>query len=178
MMEIPQPAMVLNSHDVPGAEYKMTNTWKVPENTTPQHMLGWCAQVFKDFKTKHPNSTTTLIINCHGDVTAGNRGGYGLLIGTGIKLGTVSEFEKIAPHCDQIIITACQAARITSAGGDGDGNLLMSGIAKAAQAYVTCSTADQTIAWTPWLPFGYIDDWEGTVLTYGPEGNVVAVENH
>jgi hypothetical protein len=175
MMEIPQPAMAMNSHDVPGAEYKMTNTWKVAADVTPQHMMGWAANVFKGFKEKLPNNITTLIINCHG-LLRNDRGGFGLDIGTGIRRDDAVQSEKLAPYCDQITITACQAAIITNADAPGDGNLLMSAFAKAAQAYVTASTADQIGAL--WLPSGYIDDWEGTVLTYGPEGNVVSVEYH
>ena len=84
-------------------------------------------------------------------------------------------FEKIAPYVNNIFLVACQAGFIDAAGGAGDGNLLCSAIAKAAQAHVWASTADQY--GPPWVPFGCIDDMDGTVLVYGPDGGVEKVYN-
>jgi hypothetical protein len=171
MIEIPQPAMVMNSHNVPPPDYKMTNSYKVGASHTPTGMLGNAARVFKEWKEKDASKTLTLIINCHG-IEYSKQGGYGLSVGTGIYMSDVIQFEKIAPYVDRIYITACQAARITNPGSSfGDGNLLMGAIAKAANAEVVCSTANQYAP--PKVPFGHIDDYEGTVLVYGPKGNVL-----
>lgn len=61
--------------------------------------------------------------------------------------------------------------------GPGDGNMFCSQLAQTLDAYVRASTAVQQ--YTPvsagsGLDFG---GWEGTVLTYGPRGDVVNVEH-
>jgi hypothetical protein len=181
MIKVPQPAMVLNSHNVPSAKYRMENTWDVGKNESPQKILGWVAHVLSGFDRSNPErDPITLIINSHGLAQSG-RGGYGIAIGTGIRRADIVQFEKLArkgqfnpPLADEIWFIACQAAFIDNAGGGGDGNLLMSGIAKAAQARVKASTANQQ--GDLWLPRFYVDDWEGTVYTYGPYGSVVNVE--
>jgi len=176
MISIPQPAMAMNSHNVPLPHYRMANTWNVKADVGPAHLLGWAADVFKDFQKKNPDRTFfDLIINCHGKVGASGKGGYGLSIGTGIRRDDVVHFEKIAPYVNNIFLVACQAGFIDAAGGAGDGNLLCSAIAKAAQAHVWASTADQY--GPPWVPFGCIDDMDGTVLVYGPDGGVEKVYN-
>ena len=169
MIQIPQPAMAMNSHNVPLPHYRFANTWNVEPNVTPQHLLGWAAYVLKDCRDKAPDNELSLVINCHGFARKGH-GGYGLDIGTGIRRADAVQFKEIAPFVDTIYIVACEAAFIDGPGGDGDGNLLMSAIAKAAQAHVWAATADQY--GPPWVPYGCIDDFDGTVLVYGPDGGV------
>jgi hypothetical protein len=174
MIRVPSPAMALNSEDVPGASYRLDNTWYVLKLESPQKICGWIAVVAAKFKTDYPDQRVTIVFNSHGYCATADRGGYGIAMGTGIKRSDIPQFEKLAPHVDEIWFIACRAAYIDTPGGAGDGNLLMSGIAKAAQARVKASTATQVGA--IWLPRGYIDDWEGNVLTYGPQGDVINVE--
>jgi hypothetical protein len=176
MIKVPSPAMALNSHDVPGALYRLDNTWKVAKDESVQKICGWVAVVAADFKSRMPDKRFTVVFNSHGYCTVPSQGGYGIAIGTGIRRSDIPVFEAFRPHVDEVWFIACRAAHISNAGGDGDGNVLMSGIAKAAQAKVKASTAPQV--GDLWLPSGYIDDWEGTVLTYGPEGNVANVDYH
>ncbi|MFC5547043.1 hypothetical protein [Massilia aerilata] len=172
MIKVPSPSMALNSEDVPGASYRLDNTWYVSRTESPQKICGWIAVVAADYKSRLPGSRFTVVFNSHGYEIM-NHGGYGLAMGTGIKRSDIPQFDKLRPHVDEIWFIACQAAYIDTPGGAGDGNLLMSGIAKAAQASVKVSTATQV--GDLWLPGGYVDDWEGTVLTYGPGGDVIDV---
>lgn len=162
--------MALNSDDVPGAGYRMWNTWEVPASDNPDHILGWCAQV----ASGAPGGFLKfLIINCHGfynNTSRSGTGGFGLKIGTGIRLADVGKFSVLRGKVANIWITACGTARITTPGSNGDGNLFCSGIAKAAGAYVVASTTHQV--GDIWLPAGYIDDFEGLTLRYNPQGGV------
>lgn len=70
---------------------------------------------------------------------------------------------------------SCSVAFI--APGPGDGNVFCSRMAQLLDTFVRASTATQfyTVGSAgAGLDFGR---WEGTVLTYGPAGNVVHVEN-
>src|SRR5262245_48941290 len=126
MIKIPQPAMAMNSDDVPAPWYQMTNTWAVGPDVTPKALMGWAAKVFKDFKDKYPDNRATLIINCHGFENKAGIGGYGLKIGTGItSRAHVEEFTKIAPFVDDIIIVACKAAQHVVGKANGDAFMRM-----------------------------------------------------
>jgi hypothetical protein len=92
MFKINQPAMALNSDDVPGATYKMWNTWQVPASSTPDHTLGWTATVARSAPGGYQ---ITLVINCHGFYDKGSDGklvgGFGLALGTGIRMARHAE---------------------------------------------------------------------------------------
>ena len=182
MIKIQQPSMALNSHDVPGAGYRMWNTWNVPANDNPDHILGWCATVASSAPGGY---LRCLIINCHGfynNTSRSGTGGYGLSIGTGILRSHTSKFSLLRGKVANIWITACGTARIspTDAGGNGDGNLFCSEIARASGAYVVAATTHQVpgIEGGFWMPQNYIDDFEGLVLRYNPSGGVDWSENY
>lgn len=181
MIKIPAPCMVMNSHNTIYPRFRHTNTWEVGEHVTAQGLLGWAAAVLAGFKKDYPSRRATLVMNCHGFYRIGSdrkgHGGYGLAMGRGVRSGDVVQFEKIQPYVDDIIIVACGAA----AGGDGcssDARVLdLASIARAAKATVTAGTGAQV--WegnysAAYLPIGYIDDFEGTVLTYDAEGNLIS----
>lgn len=170
MIEIPQPSMALNAVDAPGARYKMWNTYDVPEDHDPIHILGWCAKVASEVT----GGLKALVINSHGFYNKhpllGGTGGFGIAIGTGIRRADTEKFSVLRGKVNEIWINACAAARISIPGtaGDGDGNLFCSEIAKASGAYVIAPTQLQRS--TFWLPENYIDDFEGQVLRYDPSG--------
>lgn len=181
MIEIPSPSMAMNSHDVPKPKYYMDNTYFPKKEDSPIAMLSWVAVVLKAFKDERPKDWITLVINCHGvskkHSDGKSYGGYGLSIGTGIKTATdVEAFALIEPYVDRIYLVACRAAMIANPGDawNGDGNLFCGAIAKKARAQVVASTARQS--GFPYIPAGYIDDFEGTVYTYGPKGDVLSYE--
>jgi hypothetical protein len=106
-----------------------------------------------------------------------SQGGAGLQFGRdGINLDTVVHFKALYDWLDWTDILSCGAAFITPGheGRYGDGNLLCSRLAKATGAPVRASTATQ-IYDQQTMELGA---WEGTVLTYGPKGNVINVETN
>jgi hypothetical protein len=170
VIKIKQPAMALNAEDVPGAKYKMYNTWNVPSTDTPEHILGWTGSVARAAPGGYLPS---LIINCHGYYGTGSDGhsvgGFGLKLGTGIFRVDAPKFAALAATVSCIWITACGTARISGA-PSGDGHAFCSQIAIAANAYVIAATTHQV--GDLWLPFGYIDDFEGLVVRYNPKGRI------
>jgi len=101
-------------------------------------------------------------------------GGYGLeLTADHVTLANVRQFHVLAGKLWAIAVRGCAAARIDigHAGTYGDGNMLCSRLAQVTQAYVQASTALQQYNASGFLP------WQGTVLLYGPRGNVVKVEH-
>ena len=164
--------MALNSHNVPGHRYRMWNTYNVPENHDPQHILDWCAQVASEVE----GGLKAIVINCHGFYGdhwwKGGTGGFGLDMGTGIGRADTGKFAVLRGKVEEIWITACGAARISIPGttGDGDGNLFCCEIAKQSGAYVMASPQIQMRAL--FVPENCIDSYEGKVLRYDPSGGV------
>lgn len=174
-IEIPQPSIALNSHDVPGTKYDMWETWNVPANNTASDImlksmiLGICAD--EDMKC--------LVINCHGNYGKGTNssgnpklistGGFGLSLGQGINLNNVNEFGQIRDMFKCIVIIACGTATVTNPGQHGDGSLLCSEIARAANAYVIAPKTLQ-LGTKMKLPKNHIDNFEGVVVRYNTSG--------
>jgi hypothetical protein len=92
----------------------------------------------------------------------------------GLNLWTIGQFKKLFEWLDWTDIYSCGTAYITPGqqGGPGDGNLLCSNLARILGCPVRASTATQYYDKNG-SEFG---KWEGTVLTYGPKGNVIKVE--
>lgn len=110
-----------------------------------------------------------------------SQGGYGMeFCKEGINLDTLSQFSAWAGLIRQIDLFSCGVAYITPGfeGKKGDGNFLCSRLAQTTKAAVRASTATQTyFLWqynSNHLDFG---QWEGTVLTYNPDGSVKKVEH-
>lgn len=111
-----------------------------------------------------------LIINCHG--LPGE-----LQLGAGVTQDLTNRFKMLAPDDKPLVGTiylqACLVARIDGPGSTTDGNLFCSAIAKNAKCQVVASTAKQYFGGGD-PPYGQMDRFEGTVLVYGPEGNVLS----
>jgi hypothetical protein len=171
MIKVPFPHMCLHSHDVPGEKYKMWNTDTVPANKTVPEMVD---QIVGIARTAPGGYLETLIFNSHG--WPGR-----ILIGTIIDR-TDCDAGKFKPILDgrlvrNIWIVACEVAYIEKAGTVSDGNYFCYRFAQSTGAYVTAGTAVQ---WSQKiysfgigkLPYGYIDDWEGEVFRWNPEGKL------
>ncbi len=198
MPTIPQPAMVWNGKNV--APYSMTNSWAVGDDADARHLCGFSQLVFKGLAETSSRKTFHLIINCHG-IYATRAGsttilpGFGLAIGKGIeRLSDAEHFRLLSGYVDTIIMVACGAGATSVPGGlsaatpgyigtetlaytSGDGMLLMSRIAKAAQATVY-APADLQTCWTKLdnktsLPFGVIDRPEGLLRKWNSQGTLV-----
>ncbi len=97
-----------------------------------------------------------------------------------IRLDTLSRFASLRGKLKGIDLMGCGAAYITPGfeGTDGDGNLLCYRLAQITRTYVRASTATQFYnagvpAWAP-IDFGA---WEGTVITYNPDGGLYRMES-
>jgi hypothetical protein len=111
----------------------------------------------------------------------GSQGGGGVqFCREDINLGTLNLLAPLhGKFTDGVDLYACGVAFITPGyeGRSGDGNVLCSRLAQILGTYVRASTATQrySLGTEPTgLDFGR---WEGTVLTYGPRGDVVNVEH-
>ena len=122
-----------------------------------------------------------LILNCHGfyDKRQGAwqaSGGFGLQLGAGIHRSNVYQLAPLRGLVENIWIHACGTARQTNVGArgerdGGDGLMLCSEIARTTGAYVVAATMTQYAS--AQLPKYHIDDFDGVVLQFGPQGNVV-----
>lgn len=166
MIGVPYPHMALNSHNSAGPDYKMWNTWKVPKSTSVSHMVEWIAKVAR---SAPGGSLSTLVINSHGEPGK-------IKIGQGITRDDVEKFAilKADNLVERIWIVACKVAKIGEAGSITDGNYFCYRLAQEAGVFVKAGSASQMSAWNLPLvdnvPFGFIDDWEGTVYTWNPKG--------
>ena len=169
MIGVPYPHMVLNSHNVPGVEYKMWNTWKVAESTTVDQMVEWVAKVARGAPS---GRLSTLIFNSHGKPGC-------IRIGQKITLEHVEKFKifKQEKLVDRVWIVACSVARIKSAGQITDGNYFCYRLAQESGAFVRAGSASQMGHLIVDIPYGHIDDWEGTVYTWDPDGKLIAVDH-
>ena len=168
-----QPSMAVNDSRL-GKEVQMWNTRFVRETDTLANIFDNIVAVAK---SAPGGKLKNLIFNCHGHP------GY-LQMGEGIDRVSAVIFRMLSrpkPMVDTIWLRACQVARIQKPGApvQGDGNLFCSEIAQNAQCLVVASTADQGIHdYVKVLPYGCIDEWEGTLLYYGPKGNVLKSETY
>jgi hypothetical protein len=106
-----------------------------------------------------------------------SQGGSGIqFCKEGLTLHTIALFKPLFEWLDWTDIYSCGAAFITPGheGRYGDGNILCSRLAQILGSPVRASTATQY-----YDPDGTnFGAWEGTVLTYGPKGNVINVEHN
>lgn len=154
-----QPSLVLHSHDVPGYKYKMWATYTLPAQTqvyaTVAHILYAESCVGDQF-------LHNVVINCHG--LPGE-----LLIGTGINFSTLGPFAALRDkEVGRIWLVACNvhkgAALVGSKGHD-----FCVALAQASGCTVMAADTFQ-YEYEDFLPFGYIDDFEGTLYAYDGSG--------
>jgi hypothetical protein len=178
MIEIPQPSIALNSHDVPGTKYDMWETWQVPASASADWIASFCSILATG---TDEGGVKCLVMNCHGNYDKGTKksgqpklietGGFGLGLGQGITLSNAHVFSQLRGQVKCIVIVACGAAYVTHKGKLGDGELLCSEIAKAAGAYVVAPKTLQIETYIK-LPKNHIDNFEGEVLRFNPSGGL------
>jgi hypothetical protein len=168
MIKATFPHMVLNSDDVPDVRYKMWNTGTVPKSKSVWQIADWVRTIAESAPDKY---LQTLVINAHGSPGK-------IHIGQGIDLISVEELRPMKGLVERIWIVACKVARIKEAGSITDGNYFCYRLAQLTGAYVTAGSATQegihNFRFFDEIPYGYIDDWEGTVYTWNPKGEVVS----
>jgi hypothetical protein len=168
MFVLEQPSMALNDWRAPkGTKVIMQITRTVMPDESISSILG---SVVSEAKALPDGKMKNLILNCHG--TPGS-----LQMGCGIDRNLTDRFRMLVvdgkPIVDTIYLKACLVARIDGPGSQTDGNLFCCEIAKNAQCKVVASTTEQVRGWYP-LAYGQLDRFEGTVLVYGPKGNVLS----
>ena len=175
MIKVESPSMVIVSDDLKqyGAylNYNITVAASDPIDVVIKQV--------QDIGTKE--KLRFVYILCHGfyDKAPGGStsgGGFGLNLGTGVRRSDLPKLRALRGLVDSIWLGSCGAARQTTAGATGerlggDGTMFCSEMAQAAGAYVVAATTVQIHPSD--TPFGYIDDYEGVVLQFGPLGNIV-----
>lgn len=168
MIRIPQPALALNSHNVPPPNYRMWNTGIVDEHKSPLEIITW----IRSIASSAPGGVLrAVILNAHGFAINGQLG-YGISLGTGIDYRHVDLFSQLQGKVEKIYITACGAGHISSThtpGGAGDGHYFLSSIARNAQAIVIASTELQGAPSS--IPRYHIDNFEGLMVVYDHLGH-------
>jgi hypothetical protein len=146
--------------------------------------LDWFITVALEVTAKQ-NNQVYLRICCHGGSLMGkpsSLGGNGLVFCAGdLDWYRVSYLKPLkGKFRGGVDLYACGAAYINpgcGGQGGGDGNFFCMKMAQTLATNVRASTAAQRYEMgsrvQPWLDFGA---WEGTVLTYGPKGDVIKVE--
>jgi hypothetical protein len=195
-IRIPSPSVVLNTDAWDVSNFTMDVSIEVPSETRIHEVFASVANDCKRLKTESDGQYLTFIINAHGYYASVDDGptfdpggyggqrthlipGFGIAIGTGIRQANAYIFGKLAPYVDKIIINSCGVAGISNPGGsDGDGNLLCSSIAQHAKALVQASQSLQKPNSIFREDPGFIDDWEGVVLTYASDGSVMQVDRY
>lgn len=152
--------MALNSHNVPPPDYLMYNTWKVAENSTVDHIVGWVRIVALGMPG---GRIATLIFNAHGSPGK-------IHIGQGINLPDIALFQawntEKGPLINEIWIVACRVAgKEKFASGGVDGESFLKDFSIATGATVTGAVREQRTGMKE-IPIGSIDEWEGQVITY------------
>jgi hypothetical protein len=175
MFAIEQPAMALNDTRVDNT-VQMSITRTVTPDESITSILG---AVVAAAKAAPGGRLKNLVLNCHG--TPGQ-----LQMGIGIDRNLTDRFRLLVvndqPLVEMIYLRACLVARIDGPGSQTDGNLFCCEIAKNAKCKVMASTALQQTRMKKSagmaIPFGMLDQFEGTSLVYGPKGNALASQTN
>lgn len=181
--------LIIRDVRLEGAKPKGNEVLEVDEDTPIKWPVAWLMERAK----VHHSSYVWVRILAHGSgspylplatgfssrresTDAFSQGGAGLqFCKEGLNVETIGAFKQLNGWLDWFDIYSCGTAFITPGheGRSGDGNILCSRLAQYMQVPVRASTATQYYD-AATMDFG---EWEGTVLTYGPKGNVIKVEN-
>lgn len=163
MIRMQSPSISLNSVDVPGPHYKMWKTVTVEKSMAVSDLVS----SIKHYDNQAFETLRNIVLNCHGTCGGGN-----LALGQGIDNTNVSLFKALKPHnLGTIWVIACQAAMGV------DGRSLCSNLAKSAGTVVIAGDSNQKVGAYDSLryyvgPAGQIDDYEGTVYAFWPDGSI------
>jgi hypothetical protein len=166
-----QPAISLNSTDVPGPHYKMWKTVSMREGISPVEVVNIIVSTQAALKSMK-SALANIIINCHG-----YEGGYGLSTGghgkEGFTVSNVGLFGLLRPmNIGPIWLVACQAAR------GAPGLAFCQKLAVAAGTVVVAGEDDQDLGlWQTYRYYvglsGQIDDYEGVVYLFYPNNTYI-----
>ncbi len=160
MIKLSQPSLALHSYNVPGYEFKMWQSWKMPKTATVPDVISWI-----NWGIDHsPDlSLHNVVINCHG-------GPGRLRIGENCRL-TVNETGLFTPLRSKgaigtIWLVACEVAK-------DEGKYFCSQLAIAAGCDVIAGDKNQHVDigfYFRFCPSNAIDDFEGNAFRFSPAG--------
>jgi hypothetical protein len=175
MIEIPQPALALNSADFgPSDHYRMQFNHVVPRS--------WSVQAIADAigtAMTAAGSLRALVVNAHGMC-----GPDGVALGTGLHIGSVAPLLMFRGSIERVYLCACQVA------DTGNGYEFCRFLAMRLNAPVVASkepqvvttadragagrsTADLGVFAYGQVPENCIDNFEGTTYEFQPDGGRV-----
>ncbi|GGJ16298.1 DUF4347 domain-containing protein [Neoroseomonas lacus] len=168
MIPIPQPALALNSSDFPtSSHYTMEHEVLVRRIIRPEAIVDMVSAAARSGRLH------AVIINAHGMA-----GPDGVALGTGLHLGNVHLWGAVHGLIERIWMCACQVADTL------DGQRFCQSLAVVTGAEVVASSDPQSVGgadrefafdWN-WrlarIPPLQIDDFEGHVMLWGPDGVV------
>jgi Domain of unknown function (DUF4347) len=166
MISLTQPALALSSFDAPGYEFNMWRTWKMPKSAKSRDVIYWISyacDIAPELMLKH------VVLNTHG-----YDGGIVTGKGGSVNESNVMDFSPLrAKDIGTIWLLGCEVA------ATGKGLRFCSQIAKIAGCDVIAGDVTQeswnAVAGTVFMPSGNIDDYEGNVYRFGPDGSQEAI---
>jgi hypothetical protein len=165
---VPQPSMVVHSHDVPGWKYAMYNSWFLKADEDMQHIADWTTSVAQGAPG---GRLRCLIFNCHGSC-----GSAKLSNNARLNESVAGKFAQMKGRVNHIIIVACTVIG-ANAGSNATfwsdpGVKLCYALARNTGARVYASNEYQSVNLfgTLFGGTGDIDEFEGSILHMTPSG--------
>jgi hypothetical protein len=162
MFSIRQPSAALNSTDL-NFSITMKYTYRLPRTASRDEVIDCVI----DAADQEPDRLLrNVVINSHGWP------GYIAIGREGFGRSSVSYFESWAGRVHKIWVVACYVAEMRVPNTGLDGNLFCSELARAARCYVLAPTETQ-LNRAGLYPPNQLPNYEGLLMGYGPNGNVV-----
>jgi hypothetical protein len=177
MIKMNQPSLVFNSDDVPGPKYIMWQSKDAPRGVSAQWTVNQIAMSNADALLHKKTSLANVVINCHGDYDALAIGGLGTGGGK-INSTNVGAFATLKPlNIGTIWLVACKMARYDAS------KTLCKLLATMSGSQVVAADEDQeTGVWGTYRLLcglhGQIDEFEGNVYSFTPDGGMRIIDPH
>lgn len=175
MIMLKSPSLAVNSHDVPGPNYRMWETINAPHGMTPVSLVNEIIRVNRLALEYEQSQLLNVVINCHG-------GSGRLYIGgdtfVPLDINTVGIFSLLkSRNIGTLWLVACRAAL------GGEGRNFCQNLAINSGCQVVASDVNQSVG--SWGSIrivsggrGQIDEYEGTVFSFTPVGGVSVINPH
>jgi hypothetical protein len=165
MIKMQQPSLCINSHDVPGPNYRMWKSVEVPEGTTASDVSRLIVSANISALLEEDTPLRNIIFNCHGRPGGLLIGGDGKPAITEADLGVFAILKHY--NVGTIWLVACKAARGAA------GQSFCQKLSKVANTIVIAGEDSQSVgAWGTYRIYaglaGHIDEYEGTVYGFTP----------
>ena len=176
MFQVESPSMAVNDNRAP-VSYQMDSTINIGAGTSITQIV---ENILSNIDQSGTSRISNLVLCAHGFPGR-------FQLGTGLNLLTMGPFERIRGKVTRIWFRGCLIARIidsqTSTQGDasalqhfgvteGDGHVFISQFARLTGCYVIAPTEMQGSRAATY-PRGVMDAYEGLVLRYSPQGEIV-----